>query len=171
MPAAVLYLVALATMIAESTLLSVLSIQAWALQTPLIIGIYLALDRGFSEGGLVLAGLFMPIEWLVGGPFGLYSLGLAAVFVGLQAVGSNVQRVWGVARGVMAGIAGLGHAAVLLVVLYLMGQGDARLASSIGWQMWFGALVVAVGSVAVGKAFARVDEMMDSHQRSTGLEH
>ncbi len=171
MPAVVVYVMALATMIAESAVLSVLSIQVWALQTPLIIGIYLALDRDFSEGGLILAGLFLPIEWLVGGPFGIYSLGLAGVFIGLQAVGSNVQRVWGLARGIIAGFAALGHAAVLLVVLYLMGEGDTRLASSIGWQMWLGALLVAAGSVAVGKAFARLDEMMDSRQRSTGLEH
>lgn len=170
MPGIVLFFLALAALIAESVFLEVFSVQIWALQTPLVIAIYLGLDRQFVAGGLVLTALVFPVEWLVGGIVGVYSLGLAAVFLSLQMIRSNVQQVWGFARGAIAAMAAIAHGLVVLVLLFLLGEGGTRLSATVGWQMWLGALVVAPLTVIVGKGFARLDAMMDPRSGNTELE-
>lgn len=167
----VLYVVALLVVIVESALLTVFSIQIWAVQTPLVLAVVLALDRDFVTGGLVLAGLFLPVEWLIGGAAGVYSLGLAAVFFALHAVRPNLQQVWGVARGITAGLAALLHGVVVLTALFLIGEGGTRLSAAVAWQLWMSAPVVGVASVVAGRAFARVDEFMDPRGGDRGLEH
>ncbi len=169
MPAVVLLLIALGMVVAESVLLSVFSVQIWAVQTPLILAIYLGLDRDFVTGGLILTAMFVPVELLIGGVPGVYSLGLAVVFLMLQISRSSLQRGWGIARGITAVLAALVHGFVMLLALFMIGEGGSRLTASVGWQMWAAAPVVGLATVLVGKAFARVDVMMDPRGGDTGL--
>lgn len=171
MPAVVLFLVALAVVIAESAVLGATSVEIWALQTPLVLAIYIGLARDFVSGGLVLAALFVPVEWLIGGVEGAYTLGLAVVFFALQAARSSLQPSWGLARGLVATFAALLHGGVVLVVLGATTPGDSGLASAVAWQMWIAAPVVGLGAVVAGKVFARLDDMMDRTGGRRGLEH
>lgn len=171
MPGVVLFFIAVVSVIVESVLLSTFSVQVWALQTPLVVTIILALDRPFVTGGLILTALFLPVEWLIGGLPGVYSLGLAVVFLAMHAVRSGMQPTWGVARGMAAGLAALLHGMAVLGVLFLLGEGGTRLSSAVNWQMWWSAPIVGIAAVMVGKTFARIDEMMDPRSGDAGLEH
>ena len=164
MSTVVLFFLALGLMIVESVALYSFSIQGWALQTPLVVAIYLGLDRDFVPGALMLMALLFPIEWLVGGVFGVYSLGLVVVFLAMRALRPNLQTVWGISRGIVALAAVVLHSGVMVLALFFLGEAGGRLLSVVGWQMWVSALTVAGATVIVGRTFARIDAMMDPHR-------
>lgn len=164
MSSIVIFILALAVMIAESVGLQAFFVEGWALQTPLVVAIYLGLDRNFAVGALVLMGLLFPIEWLIGGVFGIYSLGLVVVFLAMSALRPKLQKVWGVARGVVAVGAVLLHSFVIVVALFFLGEAGGRLYAVVGWELGMSAITVAVATVVVGRTFARIDEMMDPHR-------
>ena len=170
MPAVVLFFVALAVMIMESAFLGAAPIQFWALQTPLMVAIYLGLERDFVPGALILVFLLPPMEWLVGGIYGLYSVGGVVVFFLLRGLRPNLQNMWGVVRGLVAAVAALIHAAVMLAILHLIGEGGSSLASVVARQMWWSAPIVGVGAVVMGKGFARIDQLLDPGRKGTSLE-
>lgn len=169
MTSVVLFLGGLILMTLESVLLGVVPVHGWALQTPLMVAILVGLDRDFVPGALVMLALFVPVEWFVGGIYGLYSLGLAAVFLAMQLLRGMLQPQWGVARGVVGGIGALVHGVVLWGVLFLMGQSGGTVAQSVLWYFWLATPVVAVGTVLLGKGFARLETMMDPERRASGL--
>ena len=170
MPTPLVFVIALGVLIVESVALELLSIQSWTLQTPLVLAIYLGLDRDFVAGGLVLGGLLFPVEWLVGGVYGAYSLGLVVVFLALRGLRPRLQSVWGVARGVVAAVAALVHAGVMMVALFLIGEAGSRVSAAVVWQLGMSAVVVAVAAVIMGKGFARVDAMMDPRSDAVQLD-
>ena len=170
MPAVVIVMFALGVMVIESVLLQAFSIQTLTFQTPLVVAIVVGLDREFVSGGLILATLLFPIEWLVGGVFGAYSLGLVAVFFAMRSLRPNLQALWGLARGVVAAVAALCHGVWMLVVLRVTGVSAGGLDIGVAWRTVLAAVVVAVTAVVVGKTFARFDQMMDPHRRHSGLE-
>lgn len=163
------FALALVVMVVESVVLGVFSVQVWALQTPVMVAVYLGLERDFVSGGAILVLLLFPVEWLVGGVYGLYSAGLGAAFLLMGAMGAKLQPVWGVARAVAAGAAGLVHGGTMLVLLLITGQGGTPLSTSVGWQLLGGVVTVAVGTVLLGKAFASLDDMMDPRNRGAEL--
>lgn len=169
MPSVIVWAMALVVMMAESVLLEAFSAPGWAVQTPLAVAIYLGLDREFVSGGLILLALFVPVEWLVGGVFGVYSLGLVAVFFAMRALRSNLQTVWGVARGIVAAVAVPLHAVVMLAALFMAGAAQGRLTTVIGVQMWTSIPLVVAATLLMGRGFARLEQMMDSRSGS-GLE-
>lgn len=171
MPGVVLFGIAVLLMLIEGVVLSALSVQVWALQTPLVVVVYLALQRDFAVGGGILVAAMLPVEWMVAGVPGVYSAGLAVMYGGLYVVRNNLQPVWGFARGAAAAMGALVHGFVVLLVLFLLGEGSGRLASAAARQMWVAAPLVGVASVVAGKTFARLDEMMDPRSSDTGLEH
>lgn len=171
MPAVALWITAVVVVLLESALLGAVSVEIWALQTPLIVTIYIALDRDFVAAGLMVAALFVPVEWVIGGIEGAYSLGLAAVFLFLQAIRSNLQPDWGIARGVAAAIAAVVHGLVVMVAAAATAGGQTGLTSAVAWQLWWTAPTVGIGVVVAGKVFARVDEMLDPRGGRRGLEH
>ena len=170
MPGAVVCLLALMVVVVESVFLEAFSVQIWALQSPIMIVAYLSLDREFTVGAAVLVVLMLPVEWLVAGVDGVYSLGLVAVYLALRLVGPNLQNDWGLVRGGVAAVAALIHGAVILAVLYLLGHGETPLWSTVVTQFFWTAPVVAVGTVVLGKGFARLDEMMDPRKGRSELE-
>lgn len=170
MPSVIVWAVAVVLMVLESVLLEIFSAPGWAVQTPLVVTIYLGLDRKFVSGGLILLALFLPVEWVVGGVYGVYSLSLVAVFFVMRALRANLQTVWGVARGVVAAVAVPLHAGAMLVVLFMAGEATGRLTSVIGVQMWLSIPLVVVMTLGLGRGFARLDEMMDSRSGGSGLE-
>lgn len=164
MSGVLIFAISLGLIILESTLLEMLSVHQWAVQTPLVVSIYLGLDRDFISGACILGALCIPVEWFVGGVFGVYSMGLVGVFLLLQLVRPNLQRVWGLARGIAAGVAALAHAGIVIATLSLLGQGATRLTAAIGWQMWIGALIVAGAAIVIGKGFASLEEKMNPNR-------
>lgn len=170
MPIVVVYLVALILMLAEGAFLGAFQVQGWALHTPLAVTIYLGLEREFVRGGLVLAALLLPIEWLIVGVEGVYSLSLVIVFFAMRGLRGKVQASWGVARGVVAAGAYLLHSLVMLVTLFLMVDAGPRLTAAIGWKMASSLIIAAGVTVLVGKAFARLDRLMDPRRGKNRLE-
>ncbi len=170
MPGVVLFFVALMVMVVESVALGAFSIQMWALQTPLMIAIYLGLEREFVSGGLILVALMLPVEWLVGGVYGLYSIALAVIYLSMRPLRPNLQTDWGLVRGAVAAAAAVLHGAVMLVALFLIGEGGTSLSATVAVQMWWAVPVVAIGTVGLGKAFARLDGMMDPRKSRSDLE-
>ena len=171
MPGPLLFLVAMVVIIVESVLLGVFSAQGWALQTPIAITIFLGLDRDFAPAGAVLLALLFPVEWLVAGVYGVYSLSLVAVFFAMRGLRNKVQKVWGVARGLVAAFAALLHLGVMIAGLFIVGQGDTHLVAAVGWKAGATVLTVAVVTVLVGKGLARLDAMMDPRRADSRLKY
>lgn len=161
MPSIVLYFIALGVLLTEGVLLAVLGIDGWTLQTPLALTIYLGLEREFVRGGLILAGLLFPIEWLLAGVPGVMSLGLVLIFFVMSGLRRQIQPVWGVGRAFLAGMASLFHSLILLVSFVLITGGGSRIVASVGWQMGQSALIATIVTVVIGRVFARLDGMMN----------
>ena len=171
MPGPILFLVAIALIIIESVLLDVFSVSGWALQTPIAIAIFLGLDREFASAGAVLLALLFPVEWLVAGVYGVYSLSLVAVFLVMRALRNNVQKVWGLARGMAAAIGAAIHLGVMIAGLYIVGQGDTQLVAAVGWKAGTTVLTVAVATVLLGKGLAWLDGLIDPRRTDSRLKY
>jgi hypothetical protein len=169
MPGPLLFLVAMMVIVAESVLLGLFSVQGWAVQTPIAIAIFLGLDRDFASGGAVLLALLFPVEWLVAGVYGVYSLSLVALFFAMQGVRKKVQKGWGVARGFLAALAALIHLGVMIAGLFIVGQGDTQLVAAVGWKAGSTVLTVAVMTVVLGRGLAKIDAMIDPRRADSRL--
>lgn len=170
MPAVVVFLLALGVMTAEGVFLGAFGVEGWALHTPLAIAIYLGLERDFVAGGLILASLLLPIEWLVVGVQGVYSLALVLVFFLMCGLRGQIQPGWGIARGIVAALGSVLHSVVLMVTFFLMAETGTRFIAAVGWKMLSSALVVAVVTLLLGKVFARLDGLMDPGRGRNSLE-
>ncbi len=171
MPSVIIWALALVVMVLESVLLDLFSAPGWALQTPIAVTIYLGLDRNFSSGGLILVALLLPVEWLVAGVYGVYSLALAVLFLVLRLLRPNMQPVWGVARAVVAAVMVPLHAVVMLGVLFMSGAAShGEVTSVIGVQVWTSIPLVVAITLVMGRGFARLEKMMDSRKAGGELE-
>ncbi len=170
MPSVIVWAMAMVVMMAESVLLEVFAAPGWAVQTPIAIAIYLGLDRDFVSGGLILLALLLPVEWMVGGMYGVYSLGLVAVFFAMCTLRANLQTQWGVARAIVVAMAVPLHSVVMLAVLFLAGESGGRVTALIGVHMWTAIPLVVVVTMVMGRGFARLEKMMDSRGGRPGLE-
>src|SRR5690554_4228635 len=138
-------------------------------QLAVSVVVYLGLERTMVRGGVALLLLLWPIEWLVVGVTGVYSLGLVVVFFMMQLFRGRVQPGWGVARGIVAAVATLTHSLVMLLVLTLSESGD-RVMGSIGWQMWASCVATALATLVVGRVLARLDRLMDPRRGRNVME-
>jgi ABC-type cobalt transport system substrate-binding protein len=162
MPAWLTWFVAMGVLVLESALLSVFGIDGWALQTAVALTIFLALRRDFVSGALILAALLVPIEWLVVGPFGYYSLSLVVVFFVLQLARGNIQSEWGLSQAVLAIFTVALQTAIMALAL-LMLDPHAGLMESLLWGAVPGAIGAAVVVWPLGLVLARIDHALDPH--------
>ncbi|TXD39877.1 hypothetical protein FRC96_06300 [Lujinxingia vulgaris] len=138
-------------------------------QLAISVVVFLGLERTMVAGGVALLMLMWPVEWLVGGVGGIYSLGLVAVFFMMQLFRGRVQGSWGLSRGIVAGLATLVHSLVMLLVLTLSESGE-RVMASIAWQMWTSCVATALATLVVGRVLGRLDRLMDPRRGRNVLE-
>lgn len=169
MPVWLTWLVALGVLVLESALLSVLGMDGFIMQTAIVLTMFLGLRRDFVAGAIVLAALLVPIEWLVVGPMGYYSLGLVVLFFVFQLTRDHVDSEWGLSQILLAVFAVLLHTAVVgLSILFL--EADSRLAQSVGWAAPAGVLGAALTVWPLGLLMSRLDRMLDPRSgRAMGL--
>lgn len=160
----------LGIMLLEGALLAAFSLEGWTLSTPLALAMYLGLEKGFNSGGAALAGLILPLEWLVAGVPGAYSLSAVLVFSLMCLLRSQVQSGWGVARGVIVLLGGLLHGAILTLIFFLVRNVETNLAAAVGWKMWSAALTAAIVTIVIGKGFARLERIVDPRKGRRRLE-
>lgn len=170
MPSILLYFIALGVLIIEGVCLALFGVESWTLQTPLALTIYLGLEREFARGGLILAGLLFPVEWLIAGVPGVYSLGLVMIFFVMSGLRRQIQPSWGLVRAVLAFVASLLHSVLLLIGYAMMLGSGSRLIAAVGWKMGQAALMAAVVTMLLGRLFARLDGMMNPRKGRRTLE-
>lgn len=160
MPGWLTWLLAMGALIMESALLAALGVDSWSLQTAVALTMFLALRREFVTGALILAGLLVPIEWLVGGPPGYYSLSLVAVYFLLRLARGSIESEWGFSQAVLA-LFTVGVQTGVMVLALLLFHPNARLIYALLW----GAIPGAIGAAAVawplGALFTRLDRALD----------
>lgn len=170
MPSILLYLLAMGVLVMEGVVLAVFGVEGWSLQTPLALTIYLGLEREFTRGGLILAGLLFPIEWLIAGVPGVYSLGLVLIFFVMSALRRQVQPAWGIARAMLAGVASIIHSLILMGgFVMLLGSGSG-LVGAVSWKMGQAALSTALVTIAMGRVFGRLEGVMNPRKGRNQLE-
>ncbi|RAL23503.1 hypothetical protein DL240_04910 [Lujinxingia litoralis] len=138
-------------------------------QIGIALVVFLGLERSLVRGGVVLLALMWPVEWFVTGVPGVYSFALVAVFFVMQLLRGRVQPTWGIARGVVAALATLGHSLMMLLV-FTLSESNARVMTSIGWQMWASAFSTALATLVVGRLLSRMDRVMDPRRGRNVLE-
>lgn len=170
MPSVILWFLGIFFLVAESVLLGAFGIIGWSLQVPLALTIYLGLKREFVPGALTLAALLLPIEWLVGGAMGFYSLGLVVVFFLMRLLKGNVQSGWGLAQALVSAVCVWIHGLVMIFGLLLLHSGSEMI-PSVFWSMWMAALTVAPTTVILGKVLDRIDGAFDPRSGRSSLTH
>lgn len=164
-------IVALGAILMEPVLLAAFPGEAWALQMPLVIVIYLGLDRPLGSAMAILLALILPVEWMVSGVSGVYSLALVIVFFLLQAVQTQIRRIRGLALGLVAALATALHGGVVMALLFVVGQGQTQLVAAVGWTLVPSMAIVAVLTVGWTMACRRLDDGIDPRRTSAGLKY
>lgn len=162
MPGWMTWLLAVGAMILESALLGAFGIDGWALQTAVALTIFISLRRDFVSGGLLLATLLVPIEWLVVGPTGYYALSLVVVFFALQLARGNIQSEWGLSQALLGVVAVMVQTGVMALALVIR-QPDSPLLGALFWGAVPGAVGAALVVWPLGALFARLDRAVDPH--------
>jgi hypothetical protein len=160
MPAIVLWLLAMMALVLESVLLGAFGFAVWSLQVPIAVTLYIGLKREFVSGALTLSALVLPIEWLVGGAMGFYSLGLVVLFFLMRLFKGNLQGRWGFAHAVLAAASVWMHGLVMMFGMFLLHSGSPMI-PSVFWSMWAAALTTSLTTVMLGRFFDRVDGAFD----------
>ncbi|MGM0555000.1 MAG: hypothetical protein ACQEVA_01340 [Myxococcota bacterium] len=161
--------VGLALLLVESALLEVLGLTQVSFQTSIILAVYLGTRRDFVDGGLTLAALLVPIEWLASGPGGFHMLGVSAVFFVSQVARASIQGVWGFAHVLLAVLATALHMLVMAVAMLLL-MPDTVILTSMAWSSGLALLGVAVAAWPVGALLSKVDAALDPGSQTGRLE-
>ncbi len=168
MPFVVFWIVAMVLILLEGALLSSLGVVTLALHLPVVVAIYLGIERDFATGGLLLVALLIPVEWVVAGVPGVYSMALAVVYLVMGGLRGQVQQGWGVARALAAGIGSLLHS--LVMVGLFLGMGEPSLSVAVAWMIVPSVVIVAAVTVVVGRGLSRLDRMVDPRRGRSRLE-
>lgn len=156
MPIWLTWLIAMGLLVGESSLLAVLGVDAWSLQTAVLVTIFLALRRELAAGALTLAALLVPIQWLAGGPPGYYALSLVVVFFALRLVRGSIQSEWGFTQALFAALAVVVQSAAMLLTLLLVAP-NAHLSQALLWSTGPAALSAALVAWPLGALLTRLD--------------
>lgn len=168
MPGWLLYILALALVLLEGALGAALGLEVLTLEIPLALTLYLGLRREFTSSALLLCGLMIPIEWQVGGLFGVYSLCLVLVFGLLRLVGATLERRWGLVQLGLAAVTILAHHLLIAGFLLVTRPGSLLLDAALGTL--FSNLLVAVPVAwVVGRALDALDGFFDPRSAQDGL--
>lgn len=154
----ILWILGVMSLILESVLLVVLGIEFWGIATPLALAVVLAVEKGLGGGGLVMAGLLLPIEYFVAGVPGVYTLALVFLFLMVSLVRRQLKGGWGVARGMIAFVAGLLHGIVMMAIFWAMPGDSTHLLGAVGWSILGTAAIAAVMAVLLGQVVSRMEE-------------
>jgi hypothetical protein len=163
------FVVGIAVLVFEAALLEVLGVTQIAFQTSIILAVYLGTRREFVEGGLTLAALMIPMEWMAAGPGGFHILGVSAVFFAAQVARASIQGVWGFPHVLLAVTLALLHMLVMSVAMLLL-MPDSSVLSAIAWSSGLSLIGVGVASWPVGALMSKVDTMLDPGSESGRLE-
>lgn len=164
MPAWLTWLFGCGLVTAESAFLAAVGFESFCLQSGLIVAILIGLRRDFIPGALTLAAAIPVIEWYVGGPKGIYGLGLCVVFVALQSIRSWLPRDWGPMHfGAGAGAAVL-HALVVAVGLSLTTL-PGGVGAAVVWSIPVGVFGVLIGLWPAQWLLERGDSMFEGTRR------
>ncbi len=151
----------------EGTLLSILGADGWALQTGIVLTLLVAFEREFVPGALILAFWLLPIEWMVAGPMGHYSLGLVLIFFLARLVGPSIQG-GGVPRFVAALVATLLHGAIV-AASFLVFEPSSRIGRAALWELLPAGLITAAATVGIGLIFQLGDDRLFPERKKRGL--
>lgn len=170
MPGWLTWIIAMALLVGESALLSVLGVEGWSLQTALLLTLFLALRRDFVSGALTLAALLVPIQWLVAGPPGYYALSLVVVFFLLRLLRGSIQSEWGLLQALLAAVAVLVQTLSMLAALLVL-EPNAHLSQALFRAMLPAGIAAALVAWPLGAALTRLDRWVAprSGRRSAGL--
>ncbi len=160
MPGWLTWLLAMAALLLESALLAAVGVDGWSLQTAVALTMFLALRRNFVSGALILACLLVPIEWLVGGPSGYYSLSLVVVFFLLRLARGSIESEWGFSQAMLAMVT-VGVQTGVMVLMFLLFQPNSRLIYALLWGAIPGAIGAALVAWPLGALFTRLDRALD----------
>lgn len=169
MKSAATFALGLALLLIESALLEVLGITLLSFQTGIILAVYLGTHRNFVEGGLTLAALLVPIEWLASGPGGFYMLGISAVFFVSQLARDSIQTFWGFPHVLLAVVLTLLQMLVMAVGMLLL-MPEPAIFSAMAWSSGLGLIGVAVAAWPVGAILSRFDAMLEPGGKDRKLE-
>lgn len=160
MPAWLTWLIGLGVLLLESAILAAVGVDGFALQTAVALTIFLALRRDFVTGALILAGLLIPIEWLVVGPPGYYALSLVVVFFLLQLARGSIESEWGLSQAILAMFTVAVQTGVMALAMLLFEPG-AELFEALFWGIVPGAIAAAVVAWPLGALLSRLDRALD----------
>ena len=160
MATAVTFLLAVAIMLAESVLLEVFGVTQFSIQSGIIIAVYLGARRDFVSGGLLLAALLIPMEWLAAGLGGYYITRVVAAFFLSALASDSLQGVWGLAHVLLAVVATLLHLVVVSGVILLL-EPQSSVLTAMWWTALGAVLGVGLASWPIGAILARVARALD----------
>lgn len=147
----------------EATLLPYLPdgvvFQVWVSLT-----VWLGMQKDWTVAGLVLAGLFFPIEWSASGRMGLISLGLVVVFGMIRASGMSASALRLVGVSVLGALAAAAHGLVMCGML-LVFDPSSPLISSIVWTLGQSAVAGALVTPVVVGGMVRLNEVFSPRSR------
>lgn len=153
-------LAGLVVLICESALLEVVGITQMSFQTSIILAVYLGTRRDFVEGGLTLAVLLIPMEWLASGPGGFHILGVSAVFFASQVARASIQEDWGLPHVLLAVTLTVLHMLVVAVAMLLL-MPDSSILTAMAWSTGLALIGVGLATWPIGALLARMDRALD----------
>ena len=168
MPAPIFIIVGLSLVALESVLLAATGTQMVALHLPVVLAVYLGMERPFATGGVLLACLLVPVEFFVAGVGGVYSLGLVVVFFFASLLRGQVQREWGLARALVGALSSLLHSLVVIALFFAMGL--SHLTTAVGWKIAPAMAIVGLMTVVTGRVLAAIDRRFDPRRGTRRLE-
>jgi hypothetical protein len=161
--------VGLALLLFESALLEVLGMTELSFQASIILAVYLGTRRDFVEGGLTLAALLVPMEWLASGPGGFHMLGITAVFFVSQVARARIQGVWSLAHILLAAVATVLHMLVMAVAMVLL-MPDTAILTAMAWSSGLALIGVGVAAWPIGALLSKLDVVLDPGSQAGRLE-
>ncbi len=156
MPAWLLWPLGALLLASEGVVLRACGVSGWSVQVAIVLTAYVALRREVVPGALILA-LWMPLmEWTTGGPTGMYSLGLVAVYGALRLPRRLLERRWGVGHAFLCALAAPLHHLTLAGYL-LVTRPSSPMLKPILASAPLSALITGLGGLLIGGAIARLD--------------
>lgn len=151
----------------EAVVLQVLHIDRFSFQLWIPMTVWLAMQKDWGTSALVLALLFLPIEWSAGGRMGLVSFGLILPFALIRLSGLSVSAASFLTHMLIGATFAVLHDLSMVTVLLIIDP-SSRIIPAILWNIGASVGVSALCTPILLRALSRIEAWFAPHGRTAG---